>query len=331
MSAVLSVLGTVLIVLLKIILVLLLLLCILLVCPICYKGTVDYHGTLTAGGRIIWLFGLLYVSFVYRDGARESHIRLLGVDVQKVMAGRAERKRRKAAKQKRGQKRGSTNEGDKKEETVIRQQEALRIEEEAFMRQQETLHIGEKEEMQDLSEEDNLKQELQEISEEKDSFWRRWSFGNLKERVLSFLRSIQQFFTSIRSIFQKIRKKMEWAGEAKLFWYSENTQRMVCILKDNVLHLWRKLKPKVLRGNIIFGAGDPCLTGQILGVAAVFYASCGRGIQVMPDFEDKRLEGNLLVKGRISLITIVMILIRIFLRGEWSRFRREAEQLKEAL
>ena len=98
-----------------------------------------------------------------------------------------------------------------------------------------------------------------------------------------------------------------------------------------MLHLWRKLKPKVLRGNIVFGTGEPCLTGQILGVAAVFYASFGRGIQITPDFEEKRLEGNLLVKGRISLFTIGIILIRIFVRGEWRRFRREAERLKEAL
>ena len=59
--------------------------------------------------------------------------------------------------------------------------------------------------------------------------------------------------------------------------------------------------------------------------------SIGRGIQITPDFEEKRLEGNLLVKGRISLFTIGIILIRIFVRGEWRRFRREAERLKEAL
>ena len=92
MSAVLSVVGAVLIVLLKILFVLFLLLCFLLVCPICYRGTVDYHEDITAEGRLLWLFGLLRVVFSYRDGSFGSRILLFGVDIQKAAAGYARRR-----------------------------------------------------------------------------------------------------------------------------------------------------------------------------------------------------------------------------------------------
>lgn len=331
MSAVVSVIGTILIILLKILLVLFLLLCFLLVCPICYKGTVDYHGKIMAEGRLLWLCGLFRVSFAYQDGRFGSRILLFGIDVQRVMEGHAKKKSKKASKGKRHQRNQPEQEHQEEREPAL-QQEIAQKEEKESIRDTVAIEKNAGEELiMDVVPKQGNEFSGEDFTDEKESFWHRLPFWHLKKRIFDFFQAMRQFVVSIRSICGKIRRKVEWAGEAKIFWYSENTQRMICILKDNVLHLWRKLKPKVLRGNIVFGTGDPCLTGQILGVAAVLYASCGRGMQITPDFEEKRLEGNLLVKGRISLITIGIILIRIFLRGEWSRFRREAERLKEAL
>lgn len=345
MGAVLSVIGTILLALLKIILIVFLLICFLLVCPACYKGKVDYHQTLTVEGRLFWLFGVLYISFVYRNGDRESHIRFFGMDVQKLMARRTERKNRKIAKKsKKRQKRNRNKGGTSGKRASENQQKIVRNESEdesstivenngSCSRQASPAKSQEEFAEQEKIWEAPLGEEPFEenTSDGKEAFWQKLSFYRFLEKFFSFIRAIRQFFSSLCSILKKVRQKVEWAGEVKIFWQSENTRRMVCILKDNVLHLWRKLKPKVLQGKIIFGAGDPCLTGQLLGAAAIVYASCGRGIQVTPDFEQVRLEGNLLVKGSISLITILIILIRIFLRGEWSQFKREAEQLKEAL
>ncbi|MCD7825364.1 MAG: DUF2953 domain-containing protein, partial [Clostridiaceae bacterium] len=144
------------------------------------------------------------------------------------------------------------------------------------------------------------------------------------------LRSIRQFFSAIAGIIRKIYRKLNWLKDAKAFWRSENTRQMVCILKDNVLHLWRKIKPKTIRGDIIFGMEDPAATGQILGIAAVFYACYGKGISITPDFTEKKLEGNLLVKGRFSLATAVGIFFRILFSHSWKRFVRDFNQLKEA-
>lgn len=336
MSAVLSVVGAVLIVLLKILFVLFLLLCFLLVCPICYRGTVDYHEDITAEGRLLWLFGLLRVVFSYRDGSFGSRILLFGVDIQKAAAGYARRRERRRERQEARQKKKTLqgHQGDREDishQEVVREEGPKVTKDSAGADGDASLLVGpHRTHGSDFREKESRFAEG-ESADDRKPFWDRLSFGGFRKRWSSFFQSVRQFAASLRSICRKIRRKAEWAGEAKIFWYSENTQRIICILKDNVLHLWRKLKPKVLRGNIVFGTGEPCLTGQILGVAAVLYASFGRGIQITPDFEEKRLEGNLLVKGRISLFTIGVILIRIFVRGEWRRFRREAERLKEAL
>ena len=57
-----------------------------------------------------------------------------------------------------------------------------------------------------------------------------------------------------------------------------------------------------MRGKVIFGTGDPCSTGELLGVLALFYAWYGNGVQIIPDFEQKRIEGNVSFRGRIRMI-----------------------------
>ncbi len=161
--------------------------------------------------------------------------------------------------------------------------------------------------------------------------------GREENMILRAVRKIKQriekivsFFRSIRGILGKVRKKADWAGDVKTFWRDDNTRHMVCILKENVLHLWRKLKPRVVRGDIVFGLEDPAATGQALGAAAILFACYGRGVHVRPDFTRKRLEGTLLLKGKISLATFVLIVFRVIFHRSWKQFAHDINQLKEA-
>ena len=42
-----------------------------------------------------------------------------------------------------------------------------------------------------------------------------------------------------------------------------------------MLHLLKKIKPRKIKSDILFGTGDPCLTGQALGAIAVYMAMTG--------------------------------------------------------
>ncbi len=304
MDIILSVIGTIIILFLKILLVLFLLLCFLIFCPVFYKGRAEFGKALLADGRICWLLGLVWFSFSYQEGEVTNRFRLFGIDIQKAAAWREKRARRrmlkKAGRKKKQQaaseKRGGVEEGMK-----------------APSDERKPPAETDWQEQEDFQEEEEVKA------------------GKSVNRKFSKRKPAGRKQKKRSRLYGRLKKKIEWIKDAKKFWHSENTAGMVCILKDNMLHLWRKLKPKVLRGNIIFGSGDPCTTGQILGAAAVFYAFYGKGIQIIPDFEEARLEGNLFIRGRISLITIIIILLRIFFCKEWSRFKQEAKQLKEAL
>ena len=47
------------------------------------------------------------------------------------------------------------------------------------------------------------------------------------------------------------------------------------------------------------GTEDPYITGQLLAVAGIFFPLYGEHITIEPYFEQRILEGNISVKGRI--------------------------------
>ena len=63
--------------------------------------------------------------------------------------------------------------------------------------------------------------------------------------------------------------------------------------------------PRKLRGQFTAGTGDPALTGQILGAVAIAYPLYGKGVAVYPRFEEKILEGQLQMKGRIVVACLL--------------------------
>ncbi len=77
-------------------------------------------------------------------------------------------------------------------------------------------------------------------------------------------------------------------------------------------YLLRKLLPKKIRGELHFGTEDPALTGEILGGISIFYPVFKDNVKVYPDFEQSILEGELFIKGRLRLVTVALILWKLW-------------------
>ncbi len=104
--------------------------------------------------------------------------------------------------------------------------------------------------------------------------------------------------------------------------------------------VWRFLK-RLLRGfrfrrfvcRLVFGAPDPATTGQIFGYAqAISNVMSPRAqVNVLPDFEQKRLEGEVEVEVSVTLYRLLWAVFCLVLRvagawvaDAWNRWRRPA-------
>ena len=105
-------------------------------------------------------------------------------------------------------------------------------------------------------------------------------------------------------------------------------------LKESYSSLKKLLKhiaPTKLKSTIIFGTGDPCSTGQALGVISILYSFYGDKVKIIPDFEKKVLEGEHKAKGRIRLLTILIIAIKLLVNKKFQLLKENFQRLKEAL
>lgn len=88
---------------------------------------------------------------------------------------------------------------------------------------------------------------------------------------------------------------------------------------DQVKYIVRKIWPKTIKGYIHMGFDDPATTGQILMIISIIAPIFPRKLVIDPDFENVCFDGNILIKGRISLISAVIVLWRLFFNKDVKR------------
>lgn len=76
-------------------------------------------------------------------------------------------------------------------------------------------------------------------------------------------------------------------------------------VKKELGKLLRRWKPKELKGALHFGFEDPYHTGQALAVLSMIYPFLEGNLSVNPDFEQRILEGDLKISGKIAIIPLV--------------------------
>ena len=119
--------------------------------------------------------------------------------------------------------------------------------------------------------------------------------------------------TDFRLTIEKICDKIK---KVKKILKSEQMKRTKAWMLKEIKSLIFHIKPKKLQGNIRFGLEDPCLTGEILAVAGVFYPLYGEYFTIEPFFEEQILEGEISFRGRIYGIYFALLAWRIFQNRE---------------
>ena len=69
----------------------------------------------------------------------------------------------------------------------------------------------------------------------------------------------------------------------------------------------------------MIGLDDPAATAKILSYYGILYPFVGNHVNIVPDFDGKRLEGSVLVKGKIKMFTFLKAAIRIYFNKDIKR------------
>lgn len=98
-------------------------------------------------------------------------------------------------------------------------------------------------------------------------------------------------------------------------------------VKKEIAALVKYLSPRCVKGSIVFGTGDPCTTGWALGLISMFPAAYTDGLNVSPDFEEKKLDVNAYARGRIRVLYFLRLFLRGYMDEETKTVLRQASEL----
>lgn len=295
----------------------LLVICIVLFVPICYRA--DLHGSgsakeLTVHAKVSFLFGLIKAVFALENGKTDLSVRIawkkLGdsdpvEDKAKDRDGEMPKPEKKAVMQK--------SQTIQKEE----QQDGTpnRITDKAV--EDETEKIEKTEQSAKIYPESTEKKQRKKKERKEDS---------------DSASKIEQITEKIKCTYHKFCDKINQITEKKDkisdFLTDETHKNAFLKLKNEAFHLLKMLKPKKIQGEITFGFEDPSLTGRVLAWISMIYPWIGEYTDITPDFEHRTLSGDLSIRGRLYVITLVVTAIRLILSKAVRRSFKDIRNFK---
>lgn len=361
-----KIIGSILLVLLSL---LLLIFLVVLLVPIRYRILAEHGDEIRVDGWVSWLLHLIHARFSYMEDKFQVQIRVFGFLIYDSLRPKAEKTRRmrskKTVQRKKHNKTKSNTRGEGKKtgniktkpqpispsdtmaeysvraDAPIQAAEPLKLTTEPAKPQIETQtrqefnqqemgqkQLGQKQLGQKQLEQDNPRKKK---AKKKRNFFLRNIFIKLKsfkDSLILFIKNSKKKLSEILEKAAGIKEKIDLVSD---FIHNELNRKGLQITFSSLKKLLKHILPTKLKSKVIFGTGDPCTTGQVLGMLGVVYSLYGDKVQIIPDFENSRFEGKHDAKGRIRLVTILIIGIKLILDKRFKELKRNFILLKEAL
>lgn len=127
---------------------------------------------------------------------------------------------------------------------------------------------------------------------------------------------IKSFFENIQYTIQKFCDKIKSVSDTIEYYRSviegEAFKRSFALCRGELMRIAKSLKPQKFQAELVVGMDDPAATGQILAVCGMLYPLIGGHVDVAGDFEKKRLEGHVFVKGKIRFFTFLRVAVKVY-------------------
>lgn len=147
--------------------------------------------------------------------------------------------------------------------------------------------------------------------------------GQPENKKIKLFRKLKEKFTKIYTKMIALSKKLKYTfrkicGNIKTL--LKKKEKLEAFITDEVhksalfavlaelKRLLRLLKPKKFYADIHFGFRDPARTGNVLAAISMVYPFIGAHADIQPDFEQRILEGQLIIAGKVRMLYAVSIL-----------------------
>ncbi len=138
----------------------------------------------------------------------------------------------------------------------------------------------------------------------------------------------QKIKCTIKRIYDKIKALLETKDKLVAFLTDETHLAAFGHLKKEILIFAKHIRPRRIKGYIRFGMEEPYNTGRVLVALSILYPFYGDNVQIYPEFEQQILEGNLFMKGHMSVCRFLAIVLRLYFDENIKRTYKNYKLLK---
>lgn len=279
---------------------LLLLLCILLFVPVRYELRAEFPGEIRGSKvnfRLTWLLHLLSAKARYEEQELTWRVRVAWKKFAKA----------------------EMPVGETEEEPDIEKAADAKQEPDAkqALDEKEKSDIKEASDIKGISEDSSKKRTKRENQENGKKEKKPSVYERLNQKIITIWRKIKYTFVKICGKIKGKAKNISDTKDAIQIFLNDEVHRSAFRkIKKELIWMKRLLKPKIFRVRLNYGFEDPCLTGQVLGLLGMVYPFVGDNMEIEPDFEQKVLQGDIHIKGRIRMIHLAVFGVKLFIHKE---------------
>lgn len=289
---ILSIIGIILLVLLIVILVILLL---VLFFPITYRFYGSKSEDISIQFRTKWLFGFFRVHYLYPDPAIFKIKVLWHTLYQKKIPSdnHAEDAETQISAKERDTRKSSSDSASQKETTAKRNQENASV----------SLH-------EEVSCESVSGDET--VNTNKDASVENTAESLTDTSSNKILKKIEKIKYTILNIYDKIKEIWKNISYYADLIQEQNTKVLFQHVTMRVGKIFKSIRPRHLKANIVLGTGSPDTTGYAYGLYGMLSAALGPEFIVVPDFEQAILRGELQFSGHITIWVLLINALKLF-------------------
>lgn len=286
--------------------VILAILCLALFVPVRYRIEAERtegegNPPVDAIARFTWLLHLINVRVVYSEELKlRARILFFTLSGTQSKAGKTEKEKPAKRKEKSEKNRdGESNSADENKET---QTESA---------------------VNDKSDDDYFGQQGDDEGEDEQKL-------SLKEKIIKICRFFKNIWYTIKGIYDKIKEIFENIEYYLDIIKGDTFKAAFALCKDELGSVFSYIKPRKLDARLVIGTGDPASTAQILSYYyGILYPLIGNHVIIEGDFDDKRIEGSVYIKGKMRLFTFLKAAVRIYFNKDIKKllklFKKEDE------
>ena len=277
--------------------------------PVRYNFKAAYNEKFTLNARVSWLLNIFRVLICY-DEEMKTTIKILffniGGDKNKEKKNKKEKKETKSdnifTNDNAKENATENTEVAEKEELVLKASEADGTSEINAADEADIAH-----EIKDLDEKEKPDKKKSKIKNVIDKI--TYIYDSIKGRIKKFIKLLKDTYNKVNGAKEKLTNKIE---EIKSMVNDTENRELVSLIISQLKRLFKEIKPKKYDINVHFGFEEPDVTGKVLMYIALFYGLTGLNINIKPEFEEKIFEGDCYLKGRIRVITLLSIALKVY-------------------